>query len=348
MSNFHKWLEESPDCHNILEDCIKSILYSYKNRSLLKDALKIKEDELSVELLRAEFWLFLKEKKFSKDVYNLIHQGEITKFQSVITFQFINHCKNERRSKDPFYNYYQHIRRVLGEEAKKDRDNYTYKAEKNKAFYAFCREQDIEITPENLWAPHEQSNYCNWVLPDQEISSKEVKQKRNILCLAERFWDNSLGFFQKKYLLPVNNLTSYVFSKYNLMEGVEIDERGSYEEDEKGNDIRDEMSFSSPASVLNLKDLEDMARELVHNWENFQREIFLKRYKDGLTAKAVEALGYKSVDYHLKKLEYSLKESLNLWGFFDVDENEEVRREQFSYFFSKILEFCEKGQRYRK
>lgn len=352
MNELDRWLQ-SKACIPIIDTCVKQLFFSStlnakSNRDLIKDALGIGVDELSVEFIISEFWAYLKEKPKQIDFIQDILNEDITKFMNKISLKFINYLIDERRERVPWRRYYQHLRRILSEELKNKRPNFTYKAIKGRAksqytgksYYAFSGEKNLPIATPDLWGPHENSNYKDWnVAKDASNLTETINNKDTMLFLAEHFWNCSVEIFKGKHLLPIQQLTNYVFTNY-IIEGREI-EYPAYEDNDRQVEFEDKEVLHITDYRLLAKRVEELADTLVHGWNRSQKVIFLKRYKDRMTLQDIERSGHKSANYNLNKIENSIKEQWSLWGFLDVSDDD--REELFLHFHQKVIEFCEKA-----
>ncbi len=332
-SDLQEWLK-SPACFSILLKTIAPIIRA-KAISQRIDLNAIGMDD-DVNALASCLWEFLCDKQERlNDLNAVIRDKNDSLLVSIIINRFFAYCVDERRSSSPFHAYYQHMRKILSEA-----EGVQYLPETGGSFYAWAKNQSATSLPKGTLP---EDSFIDWSLPG--IDAKDIRKKPHMITLSRFFWDEAMKRQGNECLIPIRDLTSYVAAIYGfekLESGQIVSEGDEYDSDIVSR-IEDDSSFYKPDKSLIEEQLESRAKRLVDFWGAKERHLFLLRFDQQLTLEdAASETGYKSaaaVDYQIKKLVSSVRDSWEQWQFGFSSGDDDTDAEQ-DYFFDRLIYFC--------
>lgn len=366
------------DCYKLLTICAEDIYYRHKNmlrlvmniqyeniysnddnvNNKLTDLNKQKKDD--IETLTSELWAFLNNKwdkssltgtTIGIELQLLLHAEQPRAVMNRVTTYFLNYCRDKQRkqSVSPFHYYYHQASSVL-QQASINNPGMQYRSSQfGGTYYAFSPYPLDHISPLLLLT----ANYSEWPIPPSHIEFVNIHEAPIVIDLSRFYWDESTKseHFGSPYLLPVKDLTQYIFSKFDFNEE-------SLKETKLGllNDEDDDLETEFPdlrplpqIMLLNQNELIDLAENLIATWKPAKKQIFLLKFEEGLTLDQIHSKGYKSVQHNVETAVRSIREQWSMWGgalltrnvnHEDINDNNENDLQTF--FYEAIVDACKK------
>ena len=283
-----------------------------------------------------EMWLYLRDHLSDgtkKELSIAISRGNESSIINIIKYGFLNHCRDERRKNHPYYACKTSIREKLHRYSKQN-SSMKYKSGRMAAFYAFCIDDPKDSSP-GQWYKFNIHNFREWQAPPDDF--KLANPAENAVAIAEFFWNESLRLLNGKYWIPIQELTNYIFAKFDLRYPSDT-YRDDAEGDGEGDDIPDPRRLSEALENQYKTELTRIAGELVSSWDEKIKAVFHLTHNRNLTLKAIAEKGHKSVQYYLDIAKGSILAKWKDWMLDDVyDDN--MYENIFDHFFSEIKRF---------
>lgn len=332
------------------KECLPTVryirsLFSYKEEGLIRATLGLadavppdkdseEQDPLDDEIL-SEFWIFLQvhlSNKNKNEISSAIEAGTVSTVANILKFAFINHCKDLRRKNNPYYRCYTSLREKLHKTSKTNK-SLRYNADRNGAFYSFCEKEPTDHSPE-IWSQFSIHKYRSWKAPSCVFTVDAPAV--NAVEVAKFFWNESINHLSDNCWIPVRELTTFIFAKYDALEGYEVENSsfGSFGEDGEPKDVPEKRLMPKVLEDYYKKDLVTEAKQLVSTWDVKKKVIFHLKFQMDLTLRQIEEQGYRSVQYNIDKAKESI---LSQWYNWMPDGTND--EELFDFFCSEVLKF---------
>lgn len=357
--SFITWIN-SIECFDVLCVCARQVAKRASSNGIILDDTYLEESNRKdfYTAVATNLWQFIKERvdRIAEEGTTLLLSGDSKKFMDYICGEFLDHCKDQRRTDTPYYAYYRHMRTVLSQV-----DGICYKPIARKgSFYAWSSASDLEFLPDNASIDQD---YGNWTA--STVLFSDIHEKPAMLQLSRHYWDEALHYFLSEYLLPIRELVKYVATKYPLMITVEYTSGHNDDSDENDNRNTLENGFIDPNIALDDDSwkrqlptlpydiidtqLEVLARDCVSDLTKDERIILCRIDSNIKLEDIARELGMKgpsNVSYHQKNCYVKIRKKWKTWAIPDSEHYSLEEDEQF-IFFKKIIEICKEADKCR-
>lgn len=210
-------------------------------------------------------------------------------------------------------------------------------------------------------------SYSDW--PQPPYAEADIYDSPAILELARIFWIETLDRFTAAYLLPVKELSRFLNSKYQI--GCEINSESNSSmsiPDEEGNSrtiddisvtaghvdaVLGQSARQNPRLEMQIieTELEELARDCLATLTEAERVVLFRSESGVKMIDIAHELHMKSASnvspYKDKALE-KVRRTWSLWGPESPAKFSDADKEDFWFFYDKVIDFCKSPVQCRK
>ncbi|OHB54685.1 MAG: hypothetical protein A2Y12_19185 [Planctomycetes bacterium GWF2_42_9] len=348
-----EWLK-GPDGRVILLECAEDIEYHARKKSLnlahiFREEFVSDANELR-RIVASELTTYLLEHQdaVTRDISEDVSKGDISAVTAKIVTKFLSHVIDKRRTYpvSPFHAFQRHLRKVISQATE-----VRYIPTDNGSYYAYTDAVNIDYLPYTYWG----LAFDGWSSPSVPLA--EVEEQAGMLCLSRFYWDEATCRYETEYLLPLLELTRFVFAKYPLIAQRKDVGAGGVDgmtETEKFDLLKPVHLAGDPLGPLQRQsdrldydiieyELSKLADQCCAGLDERQTEI-LWRASDGQTldeiARRLGEKGPSNIQYHLKKAQSHIRKFWLLWGNAQLPGFAEEDEEEQFIFVEKIVQHC--------